>query len=255
MTRRMGLLALLAGSFGALVLCAAPATASATTDVNCADLQNRDAAQTYFDGRTGDADHLDGDSDGRACEANQPHSSDTWTLIALAALFAAGLARYTTFEKRGTPQDAEATAPVEPVAEPAVVGAPSLVLLQGSGDDPSIAAPGHRQGVFASAQTGTLGELARALRMVPYGERMSLLESHASAHGTPAKEVLADLAAQITDLELQGWALAGYDPPWTVRVMRCSCVDGLRNFQLAMDDDGNRYWACASCHQPVRTTS
>ncbi len=37
--------------------------------------------------------------------------------------------------------------------------------------------------------------------------------------------------------------------------MRCSCVDGLRNFQLSTADDGTRYWACASCHQPVRTTS
>src|SRR3954447_21974093 len=171
MTRRAGLLALLAGCFGAVVLIAAPASASVSADVNCADLQSRDAAQTYFDGRTGDADHLDADSDGRACEANDPHSSGTWTLIALAVLFAAGLARYTTFEKRRAPQEAEAGAPVEPVAEPAVVGAPSLVLVQGTGDDSSVAAPGRRREVLASAQTGTLGELARALRMVPYGER------------------------------------------------------------------------------------
>jgi hypothetical protein len=253
MMRRVGLLALLAGSLGAVVLFAAPATAAATTDVNCSDLRSQDAAQTYFDGRTSDADRLDADSDGRACEANDPHSSGTWSLVGLAVLFAAGLARYTTIDRRRAPKDAEAATPVEPVAEPVAVGARLVLVTQAS--DSSAAAPGHRNEVLASASTGTLGELARALRVVPYGERMSLLESHASAHGTPPKDVLAELAAQTTDLELQGWALAGYDPPWTVRVMRCSCVDGLRNFQLAMADDGTRYWACASCHQPVRTTS
>ena len=84
---------------------------------------------------------------------------------------------------------------------------------------------------------------------------MSVLEAARRRTRLLPADVLDALARSTTDLELQGWALAGYDPPWTVRVMRCACVDGLRNFQLSTADDGTRYWACASCHQPVRTTS
>ena len=78
--------------------------------MNCSDLGSQAAAQTYFDGRTGDLDHLDGDRDGQACEGNAPHTGGTWTLILLGVLFAAGLARYTTFTKDAEAQSAEAPA-------------------------------------------------------------------------------------------------------------------------------------------------
>jgi len=241
-TRRWLALAFVAGWFGAAVLMASPASA----DVNCSDLGSQAAAQTYFDGRTADLDHLDGDGDGQACEGNAPHTGGTWTLILLGVLFAAGLARYTTFTKDTEAQSAEA--PVEVVS----VGALTLPEQTAVG----AAAPVQRRlTVVKVAVTGSTSELARALRMVKYSERMSVLEQHAAAHGSSPRDVLDALARSTTDLELQGWALAGYDPPWTVRVMRCECVDGLRNFQLSTADDGTRYWACASCHQPVRTTS
>jgi hypothetical protein len=243
-TRRWLAMAMVAGWFGAAVLMASPASA----DVNCADLGSQPAAQTYFDGRAGDLDHLDADSDGTACEGNAPHTGGTWTLILLGVLFAAGLARYTTFTKSAEVQSAEAPAPAETVS----VGAPALLEQAAVG----AAAPVQRRlTVVKVAVTGSVGDLARALRMVKYSDRMRVLEEHASAHGSSPREVLDALARSTTDLELQGWALAGYDPPWTVRVMRCECVDGLRNFQLSTADDGTRYWACASCHQPVRTTS
>jgi hypothetical protein len=243
-TRRWTSLALLAGWFVAAVMLASPVAA----DVDCSDLGNRTAAQTYLDGRAGDPDHLDADRDGRACEGSDPHAGGTWTLIVLGLLFAAGLARYTTVEKDRTKQDAE-----EPVsAEAVTVSAPVVLELISSG----VAAPAdHRQSIVKVALTGSVSELARALRMVPYGERMNLLESHASAHGSTPEDVLAALAASTTDLELQGWALAGYDPPWTVRVMRCSCVDGMRNFRLQTAPDGSHYWSCATCHTPDRQLS
>jgi len=241
-TRRGVALAMVVGCFAAAVLMASPAAA----DVNCADLGSRTAAQTYFEGRTGDLDHLDGDRDGQACEASSPHAGGTWTLILLGVLFAAGLARYTTFTKDGEEQSVAAPAPVETVS----VGAPVLVEQAAVG-----AAPVERRlRVVKVSVTGSVTELARALRLVKYGERMGVLEEHAAAHGSSPREVLDALARSTSDLELQGWALAGYDPPWTVRVMRCSCVDGLRNFQLSTADDGTRYWACASCHQPVGAT-
>jgi hypothetical protein len=241
-TRRWGTLALVAGWFGAAVLMASPAAA----DVDCTDLGSRDTAQTYFDGHAGDPDGLDTDGDGKACEGNNPHTEGTWTLIVLGVLLAAGLARYTTFKKDPQVQRAEAPVPAEAVS----VTAPVLVeQLVG-------AAPAqHRHSVVQIAVTGSVSELARALRLVQYSERMSVLEAHASAHGSTPRDVLDALAEGTTDLELQGWALAGYDPPWTVRVMRCSCVDGLRNFQLRTAEDGTHYWACATCKQPVGTTS
>src|ERR1700759_1974362 len=94
-TRRWASLALVAGWLGAAVLMASPASA----DVKCSDLGSRTAAQTYYDGHPGDADPLDGDGDGQACEGNAPHPEGTWTLIVLGVLFVAGLARYTTFTK------------------------------------------------------------------------------------------------------------------------------------------------------------
>jgi hypothetical protein len=160
--------------------------------------------------------------------------------------------RYSTVERGRKRQHADAVLPVEPVLEPATVGAP-LIVEQAV--DATFAPHSQRREVFASAKTGSIGELARALRMVPYAERMGLLEAHAGAHGSKPQDVLSALAEHTSDLELQGWALAGYDPPWTVRVMRCSCVDGMRNFRLQTADDGSHYWACASCHTSDRHPS
>lgn len=246
-TRRWVLLALVAGWFGAAALTASPAAA----DVDCADLKTQTTAQTYFDGRTSDADRLDADADGKACEGNDPSGPSPWILIGFGVLLAAGLVRYTTFARTGKPTHEQAAAALEPVLQPAVVG--SMLVEQATGSE--VAVPGQRREVFASAKTGSVGELARALRMVPYGERMPLLEEHATAHGSTPQAVLDTLAETTSDLELQGWALAGYDPPWTVRVMRCSCVDGMRNFRLQTADDGSHYWACASCHTADRHPS
>lgn len=244
-TRRWTSLAVAAGALGAAVLMATPAAA----DVDCSDLGNRAAAQTYFDGHAGDPDRLDADRDGRACEGSAPHAGGTWTLIVLGLLFAAGLARYTTLDKDRAEEHADVPVPEEALP----VAAPVVLQLVSSG----AAAPAeHRQSVVNLALTGSVSELARALRMVPYGERMNLLEAHANAHGSTPQDVLDALAASTTDLELQGWALAGYDPPWTVRVMRCAaCVDGMRNFRLQAAPDGSHYWACATCHTPDRQLS
>jgi hypothetical protein len=242
-TRRWTSLALLAGWFAAVVLLASPAAA----DVDCSDLGNRSAAQTYFDGHAGDPDGLDADRDGKACESSAPHAGGTWTLIVLGLLFAAGLARYTTLDKDRTEKDAEEPVPAQAVS----IAAPVLTLISSGAAAPAE----HRQSVVKVALTGSVSELARALRMVPYGERMNLLEAHASERGSTPQDVLDALAASTTDLELQGWALAGYDPPWTVRVMRCSCVDGMRNFRLQTAPDGSHYWACATCHTADRQLS
>jgi hypothetical protein len=246
-TRRWTALALVAGWVGAAVLMmAAPASA----DVDCVDLGSQAAAQTYYDGHAGDPDGLDADHDGTACEASAPHTGGTWTLILLGVLFVGGLARYTTLDKDRDVQGAEASEPLDA----SVPAPPRLVLVEqvaGGGVSSML----HREAVVNVALTGSVSELARALRMVQYSERMGLLEAHAAAHDTSPKDVLAALAESTSDLELQGWALSGYDPPWTVRVMRCSCVDGLRNFQLTTADDGSHFWACASCHQPVRTAT
>ena len=109
--------------------------------------------------------------------------------------------------------------------------------------------------VFAQGTVGTLSELARALRLVPYAQRMSMLEEHARAHEAAPQDVLDALAQHTSDLELQGWALAGYDPPWFVRPMYCDCVGGLRNYRLRTADDGTHFWACASCNSRDRHTS
>lgn len=249
--RRRGVaLALVAGWFGAAVLMASPAQA----DVDCVDLGSRAAAQAYYDGHAGDPDHLDTDGDGRACEGSAPHSGGTWTLVLLGVLMAAGLVRYTTFTRdparTGASAQEEAHAEVPEPVEAVAVGAPTLIALQGGAGPLQ-----RRDSVVRVALTGSVTELARALRMVRYGERMGLLEAHASAHGSTPRQVLDALARTTSDLELQGWALAGYDPPWTVRVLRCSCVDGLRNFQLRSADDGSHYWECVSCHQPVHASS
>jgi hypothetical protein len=230
-----------------LVLGAAPAAA----DVDCGDLKTQAAAQAYLEGRTGDPDRLDADADGRACESSTPTHPGTWTLIGLGALLAGGLVRYTKLESKRKTQHAEAPRPPEhaTVSAPVVVEQMAVEVAEG------VAPVRHRLGVVNSATTGSLGELARALRMVQYSQRMALLEAHAAEHGQAPREVLDHLAENTSDLELQGWALAGYDPPWTVRVMRCSCVDGMRNFQLRTAPDGTRFWSCATCHTADRHLS
>jgi hypothetical protein len=241
-TRRWALPALVAVSFGLALLFVSPAAA----DVDCADLKSQDAAQTYFEGRTGDLDGLDADGDGQACEGNGGSGASTWMLIGLGALMAVALLRYTRFDQASERVE-------EPLPLEHTVASVTALPVQASGgaEGPAV----RRREVFASASTGSIGELARGLRMVPYVERMPLLERHAADHGRPAQEVLDELAEHTSDLELQGWALAGYDPPWPVRLMRCSCVDGIRNFQLQTAPDGSHYWACASCHAADRHLS
>ncbi|MET0837450.1 MAG: excalibur calcium-binding domain-containing protein [Marmoricola sp.] len=240
--RRWALPALMAGSFGLVLFVAPPASA----DVDCGDLTSRAAAQTYFDGRTGDPDRLDSDGDGRACEGNDGSSTSTWILVAFGMIMAGALVCYSRFDR--TEQQVEETLPLETV----VVGTTALPEQASAGAE---GPAGRRREVLASASTGSIGELARGLRMVQYAERMTLLERHAADQGRSPQQVLDDLAEHTSDLELQGWALAGYDPPWTVRVMRCSCVDGMRNFRLQAAPDGSHYWACASCHTSDRNLS
>ncbi len=239
-TRRWGIPVTLAGSFALAVFSAAPAAA----DVDCADLASRAAAQSYLDGNTGDPDRLDSDADGQACEGNDPAQHGTWLLLGLGVLLAAGLVRFST--------DAGRQARSRPVVTPVqLVPAQVSVSVQHVTEaDASI--PVQKQVPVFDAPYGSLTELARALRLVPYASRMKLLEEHARAEGSEPQDVLDALAEQITDLELQGWALAGYDPPWTVRPMYCDCVGGLRNYRLQRSADGSRFWACASCHAPVR---
>ncbi len=247
MTRGWVHLAVLTGALAASVLIATPAAA----DVNCADLKTQGTAQSYFDGRTGDADGLDADSDGKACEHNSPGSPGTWTLIGLTALMAAGLIRFSTDagrQARRSPAPAPAGRPQEPVA------APQLSLVVNVKDD-GMPEPVQKKSLVAQASAGSIGELARALRLVPYAQRMSVLEEHARVHGTPPQDVLDALAESTTDLELQGWALAGYDPPWFVRPMHCDCVGGLRNYRLRTAEDGSHFWACASCQSRDRHPS
>jgi hypothetical protein len=250
MMRRWASLALVAGAFG-VVLSASPASA----DVNCADLKTRSAAQSYFDGRSSDADGLDSDGDGRACEHNDAGVPGNWMLLGLGVLLVGGLLRFAT--------DAHRQARRQRI--PATVGhsvgqVPVLVPAQARSAaepviDAGVPAPTQKEAVVAQAAVGSVGELARALRMVPYAQRMALLEQHAAAHDSPAQEVLDALAEHTTDLELQGWALAGYDPPWFVRPMFCDCVGGLRNYRLETADDGSHFWACATCHTPDRQKS
>jgi hypothetical protein len=241
-TRRWALPALLAVAFGLTLLVTSPASA----DVDCADLTSRDAAQTYFDGRAGDPDGLDSDGDGRACEGAGGSGTSTWILVGFGVLLAGALVRHTRYER--TTEEVEEPLPLER----AVVGVLSLPEQAAVGVG---GAAGRRREVLASASTGSVVELARGLRLVPYAERMALLERHAADQGRTPRELLDDLAEHTSDLELQGWALAGYDPPWTVRVMRCPCVDGMRNFRLQTAPDGSHYWACASCHTPDRNLS
>ena len=235
-TARTRVLTLVAGSFGTFVVLAAPASA----DVDCADLDVPGAAQSYYEGRSGDPDVLDADSDGRACEANDPAGHDRWTLLGLAAVLVGGLIRFSTDETRQLRRRTGAHGP-----DLLLTGAAVRVPRQWDGEDASLS--GRRARLVTLGTTGTIEDLAGALRQVPYAERMDLLEQHAEHHGRAAQDVLDDLARDPQDLELQGWALAGYAPRATVRLLHCSCVGGLRNHFLHVDRVGERTWSCTGC--------
>ncbi|MEO7350795.1 MAG: excalibur calcium-binding domain-containing protein, partial [Marmoricola sp.] len=194
--RTRQLLAVLAALFAVVLLGAAPASAG----VDCADLRTQRAAQSYFEGPAGASSGLDADGDGQACEGNTPTSDGKWTLLGLGGVIAAVLLGNWMMAKRRTqPRPA-------------------------AGPDPVWAPVGATRRVLAAAPAGSLAELARALRRVPHGERMPLLEEHARSHGSSPQDVLDALVAQVTDLALQRWALAGYGPPSHVRMMFCPCA-------------------------------
>lgn len=240
-TRTRQLLVLVAGFFAMALLAAAPAAA----DVDCADLRTKAAAQAYFEGRAGDADRLDADADGHACEGNNPTTPGGWSLIGLGVLVVAALV---TNQVVGRRPGAERPPRAEPVLQPASV--PAGQRIHGA-----VVPVGQKQRLVSAAPTGSLDDLERALRLIPHGERMPLLEEHAQAHGSTPQDVLDALVHESGDLRLQGWALAGYDPPSSVRLMACPCVDGMRNFKLHTSADGVRSWTCATCESPRRQVS
>ena len=234
MSRTRRLLSLLAGLYCLALLGLSPAQA----DVDCADLTTRSAAASYYAAHPADADRLDADGDGRACEHNVPTNHTDLSLLGLGALVGAALLGSWLVEKRRPrlPARGAPVAPAPPLASP-------------------FAAAGHKRELVSAAHAGSLGELAHALRRVPYAERLELLESHAATHGAAPQEVLDALAGDAGDLELQRWALVGYGPPSHVRSMHCSCVGGLRNFRLGLTSEGVRSWSCVTCHVPARLTS
>jgi hypothetical protein len=247
--RRLAVLALVAGCS-----CVGVLTAPADADVNCADLKTRAAAQSYLEGRTSDADGLDSDADGQACEHNDPATRGNWMLIGLGVLFAGGLITFSTDARRQARRRTVAVSVDElPMLVPAQSRSAAELEVDAGAPTPT-SAPTQKETVVAHASVGSLDELARALRLVPYAKRMSLLEEHARAHGSAPQDVLDELVEHTSDLELQGWALAGYDPPWVVRPMYCSCVGGLRNYRLQTADDGSHFWACATCHSTDRSS-
>jgi hypothetical protein len=221
-TRTRQLLALLATLFAIVLLGAVPASAAT---VDCGDLRTQSAAQSYLDGPSGDPSLLDSDGDGKACEGNTPIGDGTWTVLGLAGVIAAVLVGNWVAARRQSP-----TAPVRPTF---------------------LAPVGERQRVLDAAPTGSLAELVRALRRMPYADRMPLLEQHAHAHGRAPQQVLDQLVAEVDELALQRWALTGYGPPSRVRTMFCSCVGTARNFRLDQSSDGRHRWTCASCGSPA----
>lgn len=248
---RTRLLALLLSTLVAVALSSSPAAA----DVNCADLGNRTAAQVYSEGRAGDPDRLDADGDHQACERSDPAPNGIWSLLGVLVFLGAALVPHTVAERRSR-RRLRSKPSGQPFRQPSrelvrqPIPAPRL-LEQRAGSRPA----GQRRQLPAATHTGSLSELARALRLVPYNERLALLEWHAAAQQSSPQEVLDALVAEVDDLELQGWALAGYDSPSTVRSMFCACVGGPRNHRLHTDHSGSRSWECATCRRSVSVRS
>jgi hypothetical protein len=166
---------------------------SASADVSCADLSTRDAAQSYLEANPADLDHLDSDGDGRACEANDPHTYGRWSLPGLAVLVLGGLAVNAVVARRQArtrvEEPARVLVPAQRAADPSTV---------------SIVAAPDRDHPLPS---GSLDELARTLRRVPGDKRMSLVELYAVAHHAAPHEVL-DALGEVSDVGIQRWALA-----------------------------------------------
>ncbi len=219
------LLAVLAGVCGSAVLVATPGNA----DVSCADLGSQVVAQSYLQAKPGDPDRLDGDGDGRPCEAMAYTQHTDWSLVGLGGLIGVALAGNWVVGRR---QRGRAT---------------GVSHDRSAASALPLARPGQKASLIAAAPAGSLADLARALRLVPSTERMALVGEHAREHGSAPQEVLDALAADPADLELQRWALAGFGSSSSVRLMRCSCVDGLRNFTLQVSPEGTRSWSCATC--------
>lgn len=196
--RTRQLLALCATVFAVVMIGAAPASA----DVDCADLRSQGAAQSYFEGRPGDLDGLDADSDGRACEANDPHSYGEWALPGLAALLLGALVVNGVFARRQTRVRLDQPLPLRPPVPAQRVASEAGIL----------AAPGRKQTLLEAAADGSLADLARALRVVPSDTRMSLVELYAVAHHAAPQEVLDALVVEVSDVGLRRWASAGYHP-------------------------------------------
>ncbi len=204
------LLTLCATVLGLVVIGAAPAMA----DVDCSDLKSRGAAQSYLEGRPGDLDGLDADGDGQACEANDPHSYGEWALPGLAVLLLGALVVNGVVAKRQDRTRIDQPLPLQPPVPVQRSGeVPAQKSVQGADQesDPGIvAAPGHKQALLEAAPEGSLEALARALRLVPAGKRMSLVELYAIAHHAAPQEVLDALVAEVDDVGLRRWASAGY---------------------------------------------
>lgn len=216
------LMTLCAIALGVVVIGAAPAVA----DVDCSDLKSRGAAQSYLEGRPGDLDGLDADGDGQACEANDPRSYGEWTLPGLAVLLLGALVVNGVVAKRQARTRFDQPLPLQPPVPVQRSGeVPAHESGQKSGQksaqksgqkpdqvpDPVIvAAPGSKQAMLEAAPDGSLEELARALRLVPAGKRMSLVELYAIAHHAAPQEVLGALVAEVDDVGLRRWASAGY---------------------------------------------
>ncbi len=222
-TRTRQLLALLAVLFAIALLGAGPASAAT---VDCGDLRTQRAAQSYLEGPSGDTAVLDSDGDGRACEGNAATSGGRWTVLGLGGVIAAVLVgNWVVGRRRPTAAASVRPAFLSPV--------------------------GEKQRLLQAAPTGSLIELARALRRVPYADRMPLLEKHALAHGLAPQQVLDSLVAEVDDLALQRWALTGYGPRSAVRMMFCPCVGAARNFRLDRSAEEAHTWTCASCGSPA----
>lgn len=205
-TRTRQLLALCVTVFAVVMIGATPVAA----DVDCTDLKSRSAAQSYFEGRPGDLDGLDADGDGQACEANDPHSYGEWALPGLAALLLGALVVNGVFARRQARTRVDHSLPLQP---PVPVQRSGERSAQPSTEQPAtgiLAAPGGKDALLEAAPDGSLDDLARALRLVPAGRRMSLVELYAVAHQATPQAVLDALVAEVSDVGLKRWASAGY---------------------------------------------